>query len=659
MSTSGHLEGPRPRPENPAKRSVVSDARDLNAQSANNNHNETQTSGSGALHDDSNGNVLPTSSYTGITFRGSGGKNKRPASLPPRDGEVRSSRKRMSYHQDVEEALSSLLWQPYEYRTQSSDSSDTLSTLSLSTGSSSSTSLSYGYDNVYYKGLLHSFTDEFVHLATPPGAGNHADPNLGHSVQMVSNLMVLDASVVGHQYGRALRSRGESNAALSQVSSTPRSRVRELALKSTRTSQRRGFGGVVLSAEGDHASVSAGDMRVEIPGSVVDQPRQCNNSISVQTGGPICISSDMIPSNITSVVSANVVGLPMPAHSRSSSNLSATSRPDTVPTHPRSASETANVLHFRSSSNLSAIPIPSNNTPTRHPSLPPINITTSNATITQLQTHIRAGSDTIHTTTDATQSQTPNRVLTKQNVSNVNVNFYRAVPVNVVSNVPTIQCLNSTIEEIGNNVSNVHIVQAMPQTLHPPQVLIQNSTPKHSQTIVSNTGPGQEIRARTFTSTEAQTDDTTVGTVVNSNTPQTSTAAINNTSREQRRRERRERRHQRRLNSSNHPHSQITPHQHHHQSWLSTNPNGPPQSPNDRLPDLLNSHLPPPYTTLPSGLAPPPLVVTGPPPVSMVPFHPGVVPVVQGAPPHVAVPVPVTAPTGFRFPFPTAAGFRR
>lgn len=572
--------------------------------------------------------------------------NKRPVSLPPRavtsNGEVRSSRKRMSYHQDVDEALSSLLWQPYEYRTQCSDSSDTLSTLSLSTGSSSSTSLSYGYDNVFKAsgvggGLMHSFTDEFVHLVT-------ADPNLEQSaLQMVTNLMVLDASMVGssvRQYGRAFRSRGrDNNAALSQVGSTPRSRVRELATSCS--VQRRGLDGLngaVFSAKGDNASVvSAGDMRVEIPGSVAEP---------VAVADTAARPCDMIPSNITSVVSANVVGLPMPAqHSRSSSNLSATGRADIVPTHPRSASESANVLHFRSSSNLS--------TTTRHPSLPPINI----STITQLHTHVRAGSETADSSTTTASPKQPN-------VSNVNVNFYRAVPVNVVSNVPTIQCLNSTAEEpIGNNVSNVHIVQAMPQpqSLPPPQVLIHanSTTPKHSQTIVNNAGQQQEVRTRTFTSTEAQTDDTTV-------TPQTSGVAINNTTREQRRRERRERRHQRRLNSSNHPHTQLSPqssvplhHQHHHQSWLSTNPNGPPQSPNDRLPDLLNSHLPPPYTTLPSGVAPPPLVVAGPPPVSLVPFHPGVVPVVQGAPPPVPVSVPVTAPTGFRFPFPTAAGFRR
>ncbi|KAJ8963681.1 hypothetical protein NQ314_005475 [Rhamnusium bicolor] len=44
------------------------------------------------------------------------------------------------------------------------------------------------------------------------------------------------------------------------------------------------------------------------------------------------------------------------------------------------------------------------------------------------------------------------------NVSNVNVNFYRAVPVNVVSSVPTIHCLNTLSNVQGNSVSNVQVL---------------------------------------------------------------------------------------------------------------------------------------------------------------------------------------------------------
>lgn len=148
---------------------------------------------------------------------------------------------------------------------------------------------------------------------------------------------------------------------------------------------------------------------------------------------------------------------------------------------------------------------------------------------------------------------------------------YRAVPA-TVSAVPVIPCSNV-------NVSNVRIVQS----------------------------------PRTFTSTEAQTDDVVV-------TP----------SREQRRRERRERRHQRRL-----LHPQTTD----PALW----PHPPVTEPLvDRLPDILNSHLPPPYTTLPVGLAPhppPPL----PPPIAVA--------AVPGSPPPQA--------TGFRFPFAIVPAGRR
>lgn len=145
---------------------------------------------------------------------------------------------------------------------------------------------------------------------------------------------------------------------------------------------------------------------------------------------------------------------------------------------------------------------------------------------------------------------------------------YRAVPA-TVSAVPVIPC---------SNVSNVRIVQS----------------------------------ARTFTSTEAQTDDVVV-------TP----------SREQRRRDRRERRHQRRL-----LHPQTTE----HALW-----HPPVTEPLvDRLPDILNSHLPPPYTTLPVGLTPHP-----PPPLP----PPNAVVAVPGSPPP--------QPTGFRFPFAIVPAGRR
>jgi len=183
------------------------------------------------------------------------------------------------------------------------------------------------------------------------------------------------------------------------------------------------------------------------------------------------------------------------------------------------------------------------------------------------------------------------------------VSCYRAVPV-VVSAVPTISCLN---------VSHVSVEAG-----------------------------ASAARGRTFTSTEAQTDDIGVA-------PTTPT----NNNREQRRRERRERRHQRRLN--NNP-PQLEPH------WQTLVAEQPPAAGGgERLPDILNSHLPPPYSTLPLGLPPPGHVV-----------HPHLhhPPPPPPVPPPVPVPVPVTtaAPTspsphhhhgGMRFPFQITPGSRR
>jgi hypothetical protein len=185
--------------------------------------------------------------------------------------------------------------------------------------------------------------------------------------------------------------------------------------------------------------------------------------------------------------------------------------------------------------------------------------------------------------------------------SSVSVVSYRAVPV-VVSAVPTISCLN---------VSHVSVEAGA------------NAT-----------------RGRTFTSTEAQTDD--VGVVP-------STPSNN---REQRRRERRERRHQRRANN-NAP--QIEPHW---QTLVAEQPSA--AGGGERLPDILNSHLPPPYSTLPLGLPPPGHVVHPhlhhPPPPPPVPPVPVPVPVTTAAP---ASPSPHHHHGGMRFPFQITPGGRR
>uniref|UniRef100_A0A1B6LQ45 Uncharacterized protein n=1 Tax=Graphocephala atropunctata TaxID=36148 RepID=A0A1B6LQ45_9HEMI len=170
----------------------------------------------------------------------------------------------------------------------------------------------------------------------------------------------------------------------------------------------------------------------------------------------------------------------------------------------------------------------------------------------------------------------------------VSVSCYRAVPA-TVSAVPVIPC------------SNVSSVRVVPTT-------------------------------RTFTSTEAQTDDVIVDTI---------RVPSGNPIREQRRRERRERRQQRRLASHLHPHQTPDP-----SLW-------PPLSEPmvDRLPDILNSHLPPPYSTLPMGLPPPPQHVHPPPPIP--PPMPPPIPVstVPGSPPPQA--------GGLRFPFAIVPAGRR
>lgn len=147
-----------------------------------------------------------------------------------------------------------------------------------------------------------------------------------------------------------------------------------------------------------------------------------------------------------------------------------------------------------------------------------------------------------------------------------------------------------------------------------------------------NATVAESPKPRTFISTEAQTDDVPLGISLRSN-------------REQRRRERRERRHQRRL----------------HQSVLSsgsvwqTNVDNVARDARG-LPDILNSHMPPPYSA----------VTVSPPPLQQ-PIHisPHGMPVPQGpqpVPPHLMESPPGSPPShqgGVRFPFPFPGSGRR
>ncbi|KAI5698100.1 hypothetical protein M8J75_001654 [Diaphorina citri] len=169
------------------------------------------------------------------------------------------------------------------------------------------------------------------------------------------------------------------------------------------------------------------------------------------------------------------------------------------------------------------------------------------------------------------------------------------------------------VKSVNRCVSSVS-VPAGSSGLPPPPPPPQNGLPKPLPTTSGS---------RTFISTEAQTDEIIL-------------------SRDQRRRERRERRQQRRLAQ------QLS-------QWPSQTPDAFPQ---DRLPDILHSHVPPPYSTLPLGVAPcssslPPSLSS--PPSLLHPSLPNLPPASHcGSPIH---PAPshssggVTSFAGIRFPF--------
>jgi hypothetical protein len=529
-------------------------------------------------------------------------------------------RNRNSFHQDVEEALSSLLWQPYEYQNKEKPPPS-------SSCSSCGSSLTFSdLDDPPNKGPLHS---------------SQENTDLNPRTEMVNNL-----KPASHQ----CRLGNWSRDALScRATSRLNSQASLLEL----------VDGGTATCLGDSASdcdvfpCKNGDMQLEVRASDASAPP--NNVLNIATGNDGLIRSQNVTlfQNQRPLSSANVVGLPENPR-RASVPSAAQLRGSNVvfPNHPRNVSEpfrynqpnVVPVVHQRSGSQVEQAAI----THLRSASVPK----QMSGTAAALPNHQRINSDGKKITAPPL------------NVSNVNVNFYRAVPVNVVSAVPTIQCLN-TLDE-GNNVSNVHI---MPLSTTPctsaaatgtTQVTVHNTqTPTHTVNVVQ-----RETRApptRTFTSTEAQTDEISV-------CPPPPTEAPD---REQRRKERRERRHQRRTNGTTHRHTVDSGTQ------ANTLHNQ-----NDRLPDLLNSHMPPPYSPLPTNVPPPNVVIPNPMmvpqphphgtilqsvvptnnvvPSGLVAFPPpqvvgGQVPLVQGNGP-VAVPVP--PPSGFRFPFP-AGGFRR
>lgn len=190
------------------------------------------------------------------------------------------------------------------------------------------------------------------------------------------------------------------------------------------------------------------------------------------------------------------------------------------------------------------------------------------------------------------------------------VNCYRAVPVNIVNqNNNNNQEIDS--ENVEENQSQVDKNSS--------ENRVNNNNKNNNLDAIQLDTSGHE--SRTFTSTEAQTDDLLAEDLAeNKNptsadpamvhhqqtSPQQSQSQAQNSqndaiSREQRRRERRERRQSRR---PPHPH----PNHHHLQQ---THPSQLRAPPFDYLPDILNSSLPPPYSTLPGAAGPiaqPPIV---------------------------------------------------
>lgn len=756
---------------------------------------------------------------------------------------------RKSYHQDVEEALSSLLWQPYEYQNVYKNS-DIRSSSSVSSSSSGCSSSSSSCSTISSRGSfrrrdLERSNNGPVHRQQSTKSGNSAS-DLHLRTEMVNNPATHGNENLLSQWGEAQRSRDAaalSNASRLMVGVSTEVRCLRAVASLDRTAY------VFCDCD---ACLS--DMRLEVcedvtpltsttalahettvAQSVAEANRSnSNNNVTLNQQQHLSIGAttqvnmqqqqqqrSVIENNYqrNSLSSVNVVGLPRP-----NANRPGVGNNGLFANHPRNASEPISMTQQSNQFKYTSNVVPNYHHQRHNSQIESGNVHTINhmrsASVPKTVPHAtqkvgesRSGSDLkVIVGSEQQQTQQTRQQRLPLNVSNVNVNYYRAVPVNVVSSVPTIQCVNSG----ESNVSNVNIVQAMPvvntpntctyttcnssanyvqnysqqfafanpqqfgstpnnnnnqiQQIHhapplqqcaittfgssiitqhfpsgstynlsTPQVVpnnvqintanqnIQQSTQTHISysndnnvmqsggTIVvpsigTQTNPHtfsttevtvhsppsssqiqivppqvsrpppppnnlQEVRTRTFTSTEAQTDETAVNTTTttsnNNNNSNAQSDSGNN--REQRRRERRERRHHRRVNSANHRHGTTE----HGTQWNSLQ--------NERLPDILNSHMPPSYASavnnvppqqpvLPNAIVSNPLVPPGTVVQTMVPNNivpsglvgnpivpfpppvvPGQVPLVQGAAP---VPVPVPAPSGFRFPFP-AAGFRR
>ncbi|XP_044734067.1 putative uncharacterized protein DDB_G0277255 isoform X2 [Chrysoperla carnea] len=749
-------------------------------------------------------------------------ETKRPNSLQetirPEDRSNRVTSWRRSYHKDVEEALSSLLWEPYDCRDDPPSSTQRTPPIVIddywniipnassdvsSLSSSSSVSSSGGGNSSLYdicvlpdnsrsiQTIAQSFTDEFSTYNHRGYRGysdptleypyqlptsftddfndilflknNNEDPNLCYNngstmvnhtnTTLVVTKPVIEVGASAHQSLHLIQSRGTQQSVVEEkcmhnsvdISSACTSFKVECIEEgsATRTSDtvslqcsscyennqinnnnrhyRSSSCSEIRTLSNVYGSDNINKMRLSVP--------PCSSSSSIV---PLTESTTTTTSSVTTVVLTTPVtseqkNVLLGSGGRSSLGLLRTNQIPVV--HGRSNSailyqgdipgqhvrNTSGVsLNSSSGSRINSLARPSASNHRVQVTTNGANLVTtrsSNNNLVQVNNGIPYTQNIIHTRVPSLPSTVP-KSANNNNVNNntVNVvNCYRAVPVQVVSNVvPTIQCLNSAESSnnrisnsnniSNNNVSNVQIVQTVQAVATPVSSTSVSTTNNNNERSGAPGGGGivlPQNKTRTFTSTEAQTDDTSVGTMLVETTsnsqPTPSVMPVNNINREQRRRERRERRHQHRIHNSNHQHLNNNV----QNQWTST-PNTPgggdliqqQQSTNDqqqRLPDILNSHLPPPYSTLPLGVSvqpPPPVPTQNPPAVPMpvvappmlqgslapVPFNPAAagpftqMPLVQGAPTAVTVPmVPVPSPSGgLRFlQFQNPVGMRR
>uniref|UniRef100_A0AAR5QA81 Uncharacterized protein n=1 Tax=Dendroctonus ponderosae TaxID=77166 RepID=A0AAR5QA81_DENPD len=745
------------------------------------------------------------------------------------------TKNRNSFHQNVEEALSSLLWQPYEYQNQNNNEynvgnngndyeSSHYSTCSYTPSTSPiSLDLDETFDNAATspsntkKSVPSSNSLQYSGTVPPPSR----PPSLQHRKDLHSDVINLNRQEPSDQPGPVLRPRDSllqrsGTGAFVSLPTLASSRLNvECAFETFSESATSCFGELSgeASMQGGSGSASAQHCKPSsaLPGGSSD------NGLK-----PMSIQPD------SSLNAANIVGLPS-SHARypsvpcsgtaaSFQNAHAASRPQTLgyPQHFRNISEPSQQIlrystngqvppavflqnsgtspqveqqnlqlinHFRSSSVPKSMTLVSKYDVTASSGTPgsvrikgpsvlqqtamgygaPLISSNNNVRVVPTKLPVRHGSNSPL----KTQVSNLTSALNSGHISNVNVNFYRAVPVNVVSSVPTIHCLNTLSNDQGNSVSNVQVLplgsgshqsnaggsvsvasyvtnvenqsvfngrgdgvtvhninpvridsinqvittglrgsssthvhggasgtaSRMPNFTNADTsmmkanvVSIQNGAssadaqPAGAGRVITttaqiNSAPNPNItRTRTFTSTEAQTDEILPALNSSGAATQHQPPSV----REQRRRDRRERRQNRR--PPNPPRSTND---------SSTQAGGGQEPQENRLPDILNSHLPPPYSTLPTAqmasMAPPlpPQILPPPPamiPGGMLPNPPGPVlqtvvpngmpasafvfpapqqmaPLMQGGAP-VPVAVPATGASGFRFGFPVN-GFRR